>query len=80
MGGNKLFSQGLIETSTSPWASPIVIARHKNGRLLLAIDYRRLNSLTINSHYPLPAILFPEPAILLSRNERLWDNPSHSRF
>ena len=25
-------------------------------------------------------ISFPEPAILLSRNERLWDNPSHSRF
>ena len=22
-------------------------------------------------------ISFPEPAILLSRNERLWDNPSH---
>ena len=53
---NYLLSQGLIETSTSPWASPIVIARRKNGRLRLAIDYRRLNSLTINSHYPLPVI------------------------
>ena len=49
-------SQGLIETSTSPWASPVVIARPKNGRLRLAIDYRRLNSLTINSHYPLPVV------------------------
>ena len=53
---NYLLSQGLIETSTSPWASPIVIARRKNGRLRLAIDYRRLNSLTINSHYPLPVV------------------------
>ena len=51
-----LLSQGLIETSTSPWASPIVIARCKNGQLRLAIDYRRLNCLTINSHYPLPVI------------------------
>ena len=25
-------------------------------------------------------ISFPEPAILLSRNERLWDNPSHNRI
>ena len=53
---NYLLSQGLIETSTSPWASPIVIARRKNGRVRLAIDYRRLNSLTINSHYPLPVV------------------------
>ena len=53
---NYLLSQGLIETSTSPWASPIVIARRKNGRLRLAIDYRRLKSLTINSHYPLPVV------------------------
>ena len=51
-----LLSQGLIETSTSPWASPIVIAGRKNGQLRLAIDYRRLNCLTINSHYPLPVI------------------------
>lgn len=51
-----LLDQGLIETSTSPWASPIVMARRKNGKLRLAIDYRRLNSLTIASHFPLPLI------------------------
>ena len=53
---NYLLSQGLIEASTSPWASPVAIARRKNGRLRLAINYRRLNSLTINSHYPLPVV------------------------
>ena len=53
---NYLLSHGLIETSTSPWASPIVIARRKNGRLRLAIEYRHLNSSTINSHYPLPVV------------------------
>ena len=31
---------GLIETSTSPWAAPIVCARRKNGKLRLAIDYQ----------------------------------------
>lgn len=65
---NYLLSQGLIETSTSPWASPIVKARRKNGRLRLAIDYRRLNSLTINSHYPLPVI------------EDLLDRLSNAKF
>lgn len=51
-----LLEQGLIETSTSPWASPIVIARRENGKFRLTIDYRRLNSLTIASHFPLPII------------------------
>lgn len=40
----------------SLWTSPIFIVRRKNGHLRLAIVYRRLNSLTINSHYPLPII------------------------
>ena len=65
---NYLLSQGLIETSTCSWASPIVIARRKNGRLRLTIDYRRLNSLTINSHYPLPVI------------EDLLDRLSNAKF
>ena len=33
-----LCKQGLIETSTSPWAAPIVCAHRKNGKLRLAID------------------------------------------
>ncbi|POM76960.1 Hypothetical protein PHPALM_5744, partial [Phytophthora palmivora] len=37
----KLLENGLIETSTSPWASPIVIVLKKNGvDIRMCIDYR----------------------------------------
>ena len=51
-----LLQQGLIRESTSPWAAPIVAARRKNGRLRLAMDYRRLNAATQPQHHPLPLI------------------------
>ena len=51
-----LLRQGLIRESTSPWAAPIVAARRKNGKLRLAMDYRRLNALTHPQHHPLPLI------------------------
>ena len=50
-----LLRQGLIETSNSPWAAPIVCARRKNGQLRLAIDYRALNTQS------LPTTLHPIP-------------------
>ncbi|POM66404.1 Aspartic protease, partial [Phytophthora palmivora] len=53
----KLLENGLIETSTSPWASPIVIVLKKNGvDIRMCIDYRVVNSFIKLSHYPLPLI------------------------
>ena len=51
-----LIQQGLIRESTSPWAAPIVAARRKNGRLRLAMEYRRLNADSHPQHHPLPLI------------------------
>ena len=51
-----LLQQGLIRESTSPWAAPIVTARRKNGRLRLAMDYRRLNAASEPQHHPLQLI------------------------
>ena len=51
-----LLGQGLITQSTSPWAPPIVVARKKNGRIRLAIDYRALNAQTFDQHHPIPRI------------------------
>jgi len=50
----KLLEQGSIRPSTSPWASPMVFVRKKNGEVRPCIDYRKLNSLTRKDAFPLP--------------------------
>jgi len=47
---------GIIRDSTSPYASPVVLVRKKNGETRLAIDYRGLNKITKRINYPLPII------------------------
>jgi len=51
-----MISQGIVEPSTSQWASPILFVEKKNGELRLCVDYRSLNDATIKSAYPLPRI------------------------
>ncbi|XP_073455926.1 LOW QUALITY PROTEIN: uncharacterized protein [Aquarana catesbeiana] len=45
---------GIIKESRSPYASPIVVVRKKNGSLQLCIDYRTLNRRTIPDQYTTP--------------------------
>ena len=52
----QLSEQGLIEPSTSPWSSALVLVRKKDGSLRCCVDYRLLNATTIKDSYPLPRI------------------------
>jgi hypothetical protein len=52
----QLLSCGIITPSKSPWASPVVLVRKKNGTLRMCIDFRNLNAKTIKDSYALPRI------------------------
>ena len=52
----QLLASGVIRRSHSPWASNIVLARRKDGRLRMCTDFRQLNSRTVKDAYALPRV------------------------
>ena len=52
----KMQDEGIIQPSNSPWASPIVMVRKRDGSHHFCVDYRELNSVTKLDTYPLPRV------------------------
>ena len=46
----------VVEPSTSPWSSPIVLVSKKDGSTRFCVDYRKLNNVNHKDLYPLPRI------------------------
>ena len=51
-----LLTQGRIVPSNSPWSSPVVLVRKRNGDFRMCIDYRKLNAVTTKDAQPLPRV------------------------
>ena len=49
----EMLKKKVIRPSTSPWASPIVLVRKKDGSTRFCVDYRKVNQVTRKDAYPL---------------------------
>ena len=52
----ELLDKGFIRANSSPWGSPVLFAKKKDGTLRLCIDDRALNMVTVKNKYPMPRI------------------------